>query len=191
MDYIIFLATMQIPFLYIVWRMFRSQGERMESRTREKLRQMDERQKRISHMTDVFKMTLETSRADAASQINNIQGRLRELEKYTGLRTEAPLQARDLPSNEAPAPGQGVCLSCLWSSQPGCKSLEGACPALKASSSPEIYPGAEALFLIFAQRRLSPCDAGAGLLPALFNPSKSFSAPVYSHAGGCQANSGR
>ncbi len=102
MDYIIFLATMQIPFLYIVWRMFRSQGERMESRTREKLRQMDERQKRISHMTDVFKMTLETSRADAASQINNIQGRLRELEKYTGLRTEAPLQARDLPSNEAP-----------------------------------------------------------------------------------------
>lgn len=74
----------------------------MESRTREKLRQMDERQKRISHLTDVFKMTLEKSRADSSIQISDIQGRLRELEKYTGLRTDSSPQARSLPSGEAP-----------------------------------------------------------------------------------------
>ena len=104
MDYIIFLATIQIPFVYLVWRMFRSHGSRLERDSRERLRDMDSRQRRVSHLVDIFKMTLEKSQAELAARIENLEGRVTELEKYTGLRAEAAAETAAWPAEAAAAP---------------------------------------------------------------------------------------
>ena len=106
MEYIIFMVTIQIPFLYIIWRFFHK--ERFEQR--QDLRNLKKQKEHISRFMDTLKMSLErvsedlygtgkinTRFQDLEKQILNFQSKLEDMELYTGLNNVKPKEFSPSP----------------------------------------------------------------------------------------------
>lgn len=94
MEYIIFMATIQVPFLYLIWRLF----HKGQAEQRQALKTLKKQTEHITRFMDTLKMSLErvsddlygrgkiTSRfEDLESQILRFQSKLEDMEIYTGL----------------------------------------------------------------------------------------------------------
>ena len=94
MEYIMFMATIQAPFLYLIWRFFQKE----QSEHRQALRSLRKQNQHISHFMDTLKMSLERVSEDLygkgkintrfqnlEKKILNFQSKLEDMELYTGL----------------------------------------------------------------------------------------------------------
>ena len=93
-QYIMFMITIQTPFLYLIWRLF--QKEQQEQRLT--LRKIKKQNEHITRFIDTLKMSLEKVSEDlyGSGTINtrfnelekktsNFQAKLEDMELYTGL----------------------------------------------------------------------------------------------------------
>ena len=96
MDYIIFLITIQVPFLYLIWRLF--QKNSLEGR--EELKSLRKQNEHIVNFMDTLKMSFEKMSEDIygngkvnsrlfemEKNIKSLQKQFRDMELYTGLKT--------------------------------------------------------------------------------------------------------
>lgn len=93
MEFIVFLITIQLPFVYLVWRFFKS----YESKVLKNLRISTAQNERMSHMIDTLRLSLEKSAEDIYKKIGELKKeqdqqarRLNQLEEQTGLRVSLP-----------------------------------------------------------------------------------------------------
>lgn len=98
MEYIIFLATIQLPFLYLVWKLF----QRHSSETINALRSLKIQQEHIANFMDTLKMSIERISEDIygngkvnsrmfqiEKEITDLKKCFNQMEIYTGLNTSS------------------------------------------------------------------------------------------------------
>ena len=98
MDYIIFMATIQAPFLYLIWRLFQKNSLTI----REELKGLKKQNEHIVNFMDTLKMSFEKMSEDIygngkvnsrlfeiEKQIKAFQKKLEDMELYTGLNTNS------------------------------------------------------------------------------------------------------
>ena len=98
MDYIIFMATIQAPFLYLIWRLF----QKNSLAVREELKNLRKQNEHIVNFMDTLKLSFEKMSEDiygggkVNSRIFEIEKKLKTMEKqfqdmelYTGLNTSS------------------------------------------------------------------------------------------------------
>lgn len=88
MEYIIFLITIQIPFLYFIWKLFKTH----QNRTLANLRMLETRMGQIRNLVDALRLSMEKSSENLEKDVEKIRAiyaltsaRINQLEKYTGL----------------------------------------------------------------------------------------------------------
>lgn len=88
MEYIIFLITIQIPFLYFIWKVFKTH----QNRTHTNLRMLETRMGQIRNLVEALRLSTEKSSDDLEKDMEKIRAiyaltsaRINQLEKYTGL----------------------------------------------------------------------------------------------------------
>lgn len=94
MEYIMFMVSIQTPFLYFIWRLFHKE----QKEHRQALRSLKKQNEHISRFMDTLKMSLERVSEDlyGAGKISarfknlednilNFQSKLEDMEIYTGL----------------------------------------------------------------------------------------------------------
>ena len=93
MEYIIFLITIQTPFLYFIWKVFKTD----QKRTLANLRMLETRMGQIRNLVEALRLSMEKSSDDVEKDMEKIRtiyaltnARLNQLEKYTGLGEERP-----------------------------------------------------------------------------------------------------
>lgn len=105
MDYIIFFASIQIPFLYIIWKMLNNKSFKQQ----QNLQILQKQHAHIANFMDTLRLSIEKISEDiygkdgfvnktnwkkAEQEIKNIQAKIHELEIYTGVSTESkPLES--------------------------------------------------------------------------------------------------
>ena len=98
MDYIIFMITIQSPFLYLIWRLFQKNSLKI----REELRNLRKQNEHIVNFMDTLKLSFEKMSEDIygngkvnsrlfemENQLKTLQKQFRDMELYTGLNTSA------------------------------------------------------------------------------------------------------
>ena len=113
MDYIIFMATIQTPFLYIMWRLFQKNSLTI----RKELKSLSKQNQHIVNFMDTLKLSFEKMSEDIygngkvnsrifeiENQLITFKKQLQDMELYTGLNTSsnsledfrsAPLKDKD------------------------------------------------------------------------------------------------
>lgn len=94
MEYIIFLLTIQCPFLYLIWRLFQSR----DLETRASLRAFKKQNEHIANFMDTLRMSVEKISEDIygrgkvnarmfqiEKEAREMKKRLNQMELYTGL----------------------------------------------------------------------------------------------------------
>ena len=107
MEYIIFLITMQVPFLYMIWKM----NQKHSSKINSNMRVLKKKHEYITNFMDTLRMSIEKISEDiyGSGKVNSRMFRIekelqelkkgfREMEIYTGLQTHHN-STEDLPSN--------------------------------------------------------------------------------------------
>ena len=94
MDYVVFIVTLQIPFLYFLWKFF--QG--YETRTNLKLRMFQKNLKDLDNLYNATKMSHQKFKQDMDAEIDSLKSEqvesknhIQQLERYTGLRKSSPV----------------------------------------------------------------------------------------------------
>ena len=94
MNYIVFIATLQIPFLYFLWKFFQS----YESRVNIKLRMLQKKLDNTDSLCNVMRIAYQKSKGDMDVEIDSLKAELitaknhiQQLERYTGLRKSSPV----------------------------------------------------------------------------------------------------
>ena len=89
MEYIIFLATIQLPFLYFIWKLFKT----YQNRLLVNLRILETRIGQLRNLVETLRLSTEKAADDLEKDLEKIRAvyaltnvRLKQLEKYTGLR---------------------------------------------------------------------------------------------------------
>ena len=89
MEYIIFLATIQLPFLYFIWKLFKT----YQNRLLVNLRILETRIGQLRNLVETLRLSTEKASDDLEKDLEKIRAvyaltnvRLKQLEKYTGLR---------------------------------------------------------------------------------------------------------
>ena len=109
MAYIIFLVTIQTPFLYLIWKLFQRQSLK-NNRNVQILKKQNEH---IANFMDTLRLSVEKISDDIYSQkglipsrlnpiekdIKELRGRVRQLELYTGLNAKIPIEKEISSSN--------------------------------------------------------------------------------------------
>ena len=98
MDYIVFLITIQIPFLYFVWKIFQARAEE----SRKDFHLLKKRTESIANFMDTLRLSVEkisediyrggqvnTKMREMDKTITNLKRSLAELELYTGVSNSA------------------------------------------------------------------------------------------------------
>ena len=98
MDYIIFMLTIQIPFLYLMWRAF----EKSRSETRTELKSLRKQNEHIANFMDTLKLSFEKMSEDIygngkvnarlfeiENKIKTLKTQFQDMELYTGLNTNS------------------------------------------------------------------------------------------------------
>ena len=98
MDYIIFMITIQAPFLYLIWRLFKKNSVEI----REELKNLRKQNEHITNFMDTLKLSFEKMSEDIygngkvnsrifaiEKRIKTLQKRFQDMELYTGLNTSA------------------------------------------------------------------------------------------------------
>ena len=102
MTYIIFLVTIQAPFLYFIWKIFQKRGSKL-NKNLQILRKQNEH---IANFMDTLRMSVERISKDLYDQTGSVYSRSSEIEKeiqeikkkfqqlevYTGLNTSRTLE---------------------------------------------------------------------------------------------------
>lgn len=93
MQYIIFMLTIQLPFIYLVWKFFKN----YESKSFQAVKTLSTQTRKTAAVMDMLRMSLEKSTEDVYSRLKAVEGkpeliesRIYQLEKYTGLRSNSP-----------------------------------------------------------------------------------------------------
>ena len=99
MDYIIFMATIQSPFLYLIWRFFRIQN----SENKNLIRALKQQNEHRAYFIDTLKMSIERISEDlyGKGKINSrffeieknytsLKNKINDMEVYTGLNNSEP-----------------------------------------------------------------------------------------------------
>lgn len=93
MEYIIFLITIQAPFLYFIWKMFQTR----QARLLVSLRMLETRMGQMRSLVEALRLSTEKAIDNLEKDVEKIRGvhaliniRLKQLEKYTGLRDDLP-----------------------------------------------------------------------------------------------------
>ena len=107
MDYIIFMATIQAPFLYLIWRLF----QKNSLSKRGELKNLRKQNEHIVNFMDTLKLSFEKMSEDIygngkvnsrlfkiESNFKTLQKQFRDMELYTGLNT-SPSSVEDLSSS--------------------------------------------------------------------------------------------
>ena len=88
MEYIIFLITIQTPFLYLIWKVFKTH----QNRTHANLRMLETRMGQIRNLVEALRLSMEKSSDNLEKDMEKIRAiyaltsaRINQLEKYTGL----------------------------------------------------------------------------------------------------------
>ena len=92
MDYIIFLITIQAPFLYFIWKIFQTRQNRLLV----VLRTLETRMGQTRNLLEALRLSLEKTAGDLEKDMEKIRAayaltafRLKKLEKYTGLEDDS------------------------------------------------------------------------------------------------------
>ena len=98
MDYIIFMATIQAPFLYLIWRLFQKNSLEI----REELKNLRKQKEHIVNFMDTLKLSFEKMAEDVygngkvnsrlfemENHLKTLQKQFQDMELYTGLNTSA------------------------------------------------------------------------------------------------------
>lgn len=98
MEYIIFLVTIQLPFLYLIWKFFQKRNMEINN----VLRNLKKQNEHIANFMDTLRMSVEKISEDLYGQgkvnarmfkieknIQDIKENLRQMELYTGLNTNS------------------------------------------------------------------------------------------------------
>ena len=106
MDYIIFMITIQAPFLYLIWRLF----QKNSLETREELKSLRKQNEHIVNFMDTLKLSFEKMSEDiyGNGKVNSrlfeieknfktLQKQFQDMELYTGLNTH-PQSLEDISS---------------------------------------------------------------------------------------------
>lgn len=102
MAYIIFLLTIQAPFLYFIWKLF----ERQSLKLNRNLQILKKQAEHIANFMDTLRMSVEKISDDIYSkkgilpsklekmerELKEIKHRLQQVEVYTGLNTNNPIE---------------------------------------------------------------------------------------------------
>ena len=99
MEYIMFMATIQAPFLYLIWRLFHKE----QSEHRQALRNLKKQNEHISRFMETLKMSMEkvsedlygkgkinTRFQDLEKKVLHFESKLEDMELYTGLSNTKP-----------------------------------------------------------------------------------------------------
>ena len=88
MEYIIFLITIQVPFLYLIWKVFKTHQNRIHAN----LRMLETRMGQIRNLVEALRLSMEKSSDNLEKDVEKIRAiyaltsaRINQLEKYTGL----------------------------------------------------------------------------------------------------------
>lgn len=94
MNYIFFIATLQIPFLYFLWKVFQA----YESRTNVKLRMLQKDLDNLEGLQNVMRMAHQKMRDDLngeivflKSELTVAKNHIQQLERHTGIRQSSPV----------------------------------------------------------------------------------------------------
>lgn len=98
MDYIIFMASIQAPFLYLIWRLF----QKNSLTTRKELKSLRKQNEHIVNFMDTLKLTFEKMSEDIygtgkvnsrifeiEKNLKSLKNQLKDMELYTGLNTSS------------------------------------------------------------------------------------------------------
>ena len=98
MDYIIFLLTIQAPFLYLIWRLF----EKNSFTVRQELKSLRKQNEHIVNFMDTLKLSFEKMSEDVygngkvnsrifkiENELKAFKKQLQDMELYTGLNTSS------------------------------------------------------------------------------------------------------
>ena len=103
MEYIIFLITIQVPFVYFMWRVFQNQ----QSRLLMNLRMLENRLKKTQNLIEALRVSAEKTSNQLERDLEKTRAlyalsetRLNQLEKYTGLRNKDFSQSSLLKDKE-------------------------------------------------------------------------------------------
>lgn len=107
MEYIIFLLTIQIPFLYLIWRM----GQKQTSESSRNMRILKRQNEHIANFMDTLRLSVEKISEDLygsgkvnsrmfqiEKEIKELKESFHQMEIYTGLNTKNSA-LEDLPSS--------------------------------------------------------------------------------------------
>ena len=103
MDYIIFLITIQAPFLYFIWKIFQTRQNRLLAT----LRALETRMGQARNLLEAQRLSLEKTGGDLEKDMEKIRAayaltafRMKRLEKYTGLEDDSSpaLRSEDITS---------------------------------------------------------------------------------------------
>ena len=102
MEYIIFLLTIQVPFLYLIWRFF----QKRDSSRQKHMLSLKKQNEHIANFMDTLRMSVEKISEDVYGNgkvnsrmfymekgLNELKTRIRQMELYTGLRSSDKLES--------------------------------------------------------------------------------------------------
>ena len=100
MDYIIFLVSIQLPFLYIVWKFY----QKPFSKNQKKIQDLEKQNRNLASFVETLKMSIERISdnlskggkvdlkiSQTEQELRQLQKNVRQLEIYTGLTAEDKL----------------------------------------------------------------------------------------------------
>ena len=109
MEYILFLITIQGPFVYLIWKLFSLSGKKNQ----ELLKVMQDQQRHVANFLDTIRLSVEkisedlygsgkvNSRLfDIEKKISNLKKNLKDVELYTGLSTNYSSKEKDESSSK-------------------------------------------------------------------------------------------
>ncbi|MGI9548627.1 MAG: hypothetical protein ACR2M7_01415 [Bdellovibrionales bacterium] len=92
MEYFIFLISIQFPFCYLIWKFFQMRSSRIARH----IRTLNHQSERTIHLLETLRLSFEKSADDMYIRMKKMEAekemmktRLQQLEKYTGLRSQA------------------------------------------------------------------------------------------------------
>ena len=107
MEYIIFMVTIQMPFLYVIWKM----NQKRSSEINSNMRVLKKKHEHIANFMDTLRLSIEkisedvygkgkvnTRLFEAERELQELRKCFRQMEIYTGLQTHHSIE-EELPSD--------------------------------------------------------------------------------------------